>query len=134
MKFKFLNKMWNPIKRIFKFKRQRKSLLPTLYKKKSKNAFELSMALPGLDKKDIRIEVQNNLLHISSEKRYEKEEQNFNWIRKEFSYASFQRIFELPPSADPDQVEAQLKNGVLNVKVGKKNNIRWNTARTITVK
>jgi HSP20 family protein len=83
-------------------------------------AFEVSVALPGLDKKDVKIEIQNDCLIVSSEKKYEKEEKNKNWMRREFGYASFQRIFQLPESADQDKVQAEMKNGVLTIKVAKK--------------
>jgi len=83
-------------------------------------AFEVSVALPGLDKKDVKIEIQNDCLIISSEKKYENEEKNKNWIRREYGYASFQRMFQLPESADQDKVQAEMKNGVLLIKVAKK--------------
>lgn len=82
--------------------------------------FEVSVALPGLDKKDVRIEIQNDCLIISSEKKYEKEDKNKNWMRREYGYASFQRMFQLPESADQDKVQAEMKNGVLSIKVAKK--------------
>ncbi len=83
-------------------------------------AFEVNVALPGLDKKDIEIEIQNDCLIISSEKKYEKEEKNKNWMRREYGYASFQRIFQLPESADQNKVQAKMKNGVLSIKMAKK--------------
>jgi HSP20 family protein len=83
-------------------------------------AFEVTVALPGLDKKDVKVEIQNDCLIISSEKKYEKEEKNKNWIRREYGYASFQRMFQLPESADQDKVQAEMKNGVLSIKVAKK--------------
>lgn len=83
-------------------------------------AFEVSVALPGLDKKDVKIEIKNDCLIISSEKKYEKEEKNKNWMRREYGYASFQRMFQLPESADQDKVQAEMKNGVLSIKVAKK--------------
>ncbi|MFN4122717.1 MAG: Hsp20/alpha crystallin family protein [Flavobacteriales bacterium] len=84
------------------------------------SAFEVNVALPGLDKKDIKIEIQNDCLVIFSEKKYEKEEKNKNWMRREYGYASFQRIFQLPESADQNKVQAEMKNGVLTIKVAKK--------------
>lgn len=83
-------------------------------------AFEINVALPGFDKKDVNIEVQNGCLIISSEKQYEKEEKNKNWMRREYGYASFQRIFQLPESADEDKIQAEMKNGVLTIKIAKK--------------
>jgi len=83
-------------------------------------AFEVNLAIPGLEKKDIKIEVQNNCLMISSENQYEREDKNQNWLRREFGYASFQRMFELPESADADKIQASLKNGILSIKVAKR--------------
>lgn len=83
-------------------------------------AFEVSLAVPGIDKKDINLEVRDDCLIISSEKQYEKEENEDHWMRKEFGYASFQRMFQLPDSADPERIDAHMKNGVLRIKVGKR--------------
>ena len=93
--------------------------VPSVNISEENKAFEVSVALPGLDKKDVKVEIQNNCLLISSEKQYENEEKNKNWIRKEYGYASFQRMFQLPEGADPDKVQAEMKNGVLNIKVAK---------------
>ena len=82
-------------------------------------AFEVSVAVPGLDKKDVKLEVKDQCLIISSEKQYEKEENEGNWMRREFGYTSFQRMFQLPYNADPDHIDASMKNGVLKIKVGK---------------
>lgn len=96
------------------------STIPSVNIADENKAFEVSVALPGLDKKDVRIEIQNDCLVISSEKKYEKEEKNKNWMRREYGYASFQRMFQLPESADQEKVQAEMKNGVLSIKVAKK--------------
>ena len=49
----------------------------------------------------------------------EKEENEGNWMRREYGYASFQRMFQLPENADPEHIDASMKNGVLKIKVGK---------------
>ncbi|UII26355.1 Hsp20/alpha crystallin family protein [Fulvivirga maritima] len=95
-------------------------------------AFEVSVAVPGLDKKDIKLEVQNNCLVISSEKQYEKEESEGQWMRKEYGYASFQRMFMLPDNADPEKIDASLKSGILKIKVGKNKQLEAKR-RTIAV-
>jgi len=96
------------------------SVIPSVNIADADKAFEVNVALPGLDKKDIKIAVQNDCLIISSEKHYEKEEKNKNWMRQEYGYSSFQRMFQLPESADQDKIQAEMKNGVLSIKVGKK--------------
>ncbi len=82
--------------------------------------FEINVALPGLDKKDVNIMVENHVLTVSYHQEQTKEEQNKNWIRKEFMSNSFYRAFSLPNDADPDKVHASMKNGLLKIRVGKK--------------
>lgn len=83
-------------------------------------SYKMSVALPGLDKKDVNLEVDGNCLTISSEKSYENKDEKDNWMRQEYHYASFFRRFELPEDADPEKIEAKMKNGVLNIEVGRK--------------
>jgi HSP20 family protein len=96
------------------------SVLPSVNIADAEKDFEVNIALPGIDKKDVKVEVQNDCLLVSSEKQYEKEEKNKNWMRREYSYASFRRTFKLPESADQDKIQAEMKNGVLSIKVSKK--------------
>lgn len=94
--------------------------LPSINISDANKAFEVNVALPGLNKTEVNIEIEDNCLVISSEKDYTKEDNSTNWIRKEYGYASFKRMFELPESADPDKVLAEMKNGVLSIKIAKK--------------
>jgi len=96
------------------------SLVPSVNISDKDKTFEVKVALPGVDKKDVNIEIRDNCLVISSEKEYENEDKNDNWVRREYGYASFQRMFELPESANPDKVKAKMKNGVLSITIGKK--------------
>ena len=82
--------------------------------------FEVSVAIPGLERKDIKLEIRDDCLVISSEKQYENEEHGSKWMRREFGYATFQRMFRLPENAAPDRVDASMKNGVLKVKIEKR--------------
>lgn len=83
----------------------------------NENSFKLSLAVPGLDKDDIKIDLEDNLLTISSEKEVEKE--NVNFSRKEFGYHSFSRSFTLPKTVKIDSIEADYKNGLLNITIPK---------------
>ena len=67
----------------------------------------------------MNIEIVDDKLVISSEKQYEKEESEGNWMRKEFGYASFQRVFQLPENSNPDEIKASMNNGLLKITVGK---------------
>ncbi len=97
------------------------------------NEYKLNIALPGFDKKDIDIKIQDNCLIISSEKTRKKEDNKNNFIRKEYSYSSFQRIFNLPESADENKIKAKMRNGILTLKIGKRKNYKSDN-RIITVK
>jgi HSP20 family protein len=96
------------------------STVPSVNISSANKAFEVNFALPGLDKNDVKIEIKDNCLIISSEKQYDKEDRNKEWIRKEYGYASFQRMFQLPENADHEQVHAEMKNGILSVKIAQK--------------
>lgn len=96
------------------------STVPSVNISDANKAFEVNIALPGLDKNDVKLEIKDNCLIISSEKQYDKEAKDKDWIRKEYGYASFQRMFQLPEIADHEKVQAEMKNGILSVKIAKK--------------
>lgn len=96
------------------------SIIPSVNIADADKAFEVNVALPGFEKKDVKLEIQDDCLIVSSEKQYENEEKNKNWMRREFGYASFQRVFQLPESADQNKIQAEMKKGILSVKVAKK--------------
>jgi HSP20 family protein len=76
------------------------------------------------------------MLTISSEKEEEKEEtrNNENYYRKEFSYQSFSRSFNLPDYTDENHISANYKDGILHVDIAKKEGGKKKTAKTITIK
>jgi len=96
------------------------STLPSVNISDANKAFEVNVAVPGLDKKDVKIEIVDDCLVVSSEKQYDHEERNKNWVRREYGYASFQRMFQLPEDADGNKVFAKMKNGILQIKIAKK--------------
>ncbi len=104
-----------------KEKNQEISTVPSVNIANEDKAFEVKIAVPGLDKKDINIEIRDHCLVISSEKQYEKEDKDKNWIRKEYGYASFQRMFQIPRDADENKIEATVTNGILSIKIAKDN-------------
>ncbi len=82
--------------------------------------FKIELAAPGLEKKDFKVEVNNNVLTISAEKEEEKKEEHKNYKRREFSYNSFSRSFTLPENSLPDRIDAKYENGVLTLLLPKK--------------
>jgi HSP20 family protein len=73
--------------------------------------------LPGMDKKDISLDFQNDVLTLRGERKYENEVKEENFYRKEMSHGTFVRSFTLPAGVDADQVTAEFKDGILTVEV-----------------
>lgn len=94
--------------------------VPAVNIKESDTAFELEVAAPGLEKKDFKIELDNNLLRISAERNEEKNETKADYTRREFSYSSFVRSFELPMYVNAEGIDAQYKEGILKLVLPKK--------------
>lgn len=95
--------------------------MPAMNIKEHKNDFEIEFAIPGFDKKDFEVTIEDDVLHVSGEKKIEKEEKDEDFSRKEFSYKSFKRSSLLPESVDLNQkIKANYKNGILKVNLLKK--------------
>jgi HSP20 family protein len=82
--------------------------------------YRVELAAPGLNKKDFKIDLNKNVLIISSEKEEVNEEKNENVMRKEFSYSSFKRSFTLPETVNSEKIKAEHDNGILTVHIPKK--------------
>jgi HSP20 family protein len=81
--------------------------------------FMIKAELPGVDKKDIKIDLQDRLLTLSGERTYDNEVKEENYYRRERSYGKFQRAFTLPADVDSDKIKAEFKDGVLQIEVPK---------------
>lgn len=82
--------------------------------------YSITAEVPGVDEKDVKIEIANNTMTICGEKKQEKEEKDKNYYRVERSYGSFQRILSLPEDADQENIKATFKKGILTIKIPKK--------------
>jgi HSP20 family protein len=107
--------------------------MPAVNIVEKKDDFRIEVAAPGLDKKDIKIDLNNNVLTISSEKNNEQEEKNDRFMRREFSYSSFKRSFTLPESAQIDKIAAHHNNGVLQITIPKKEEAKVKPPRNIAI-
>lgn len=96
------------------------------------NAFMLEFAVPGMSKKDFKINLENNLLSISAEIEDEKKEE-VNYTRKEFDSGSFTRSFVIPKLVEADTIKADYKNGVLSVTLPKKDADKVKVSKEIRV-
>jgi HSP20 family protein len=84
------------------------------------NEIVLKAELPGLNAKDIELKIENNVLMLKGERRFEKETKEENYHRVEREYGSFSRAFSLPVAIDAEKVLAEYKDGVLKVVLPKK--------------
>lgn len=82
--------------------------------------YSITVEVPGVDEKDVKVEIINNTMTIRGEKKQEKEEKEKNFYRVERSYGSFQRVLSLPDDADQEGVKAKFKKGVLRVTIPRK--------------
>lgn len=98
-----------------------RSSSPRLDVVETDDAIMIACDIPGVDAKDIELDVTNNVLSIRGEKRrHESKERDVKNYRRETWYGSFQRTLSLPESIDPTKVTAELKNGVLSIHVAKR--------------
>jgi HSP20 family protein len=95
------------------------SLMPSIDVTETDKEIEITAELPGLEEKDVQINVADNLLTIRGEKKVDKEEKDKNYRLVERSYGSFERTLELPSSVDLDAIKAGIAKGVLKVTVPK---------------
>ena len=109
--------------------------IPAVNIKETAENYEVEVAAPGMTKKDFRVELDGNSLTISSEKNNQKEEkEDEKYYRKEFSYLSFQRTFNLQKDVvDIDKIEAKYENGLLHLIIPKKEEAKQKPPRLIQI-
>ncbi len=108
--------------------------LPSVNIKENFEGFEVEMAAPGLEKKDFKIELNGDVLTISSEKTLENEtKEDEQFTKKEFSYQSFSRSFTLPNTVDEKKIKAKYDNGILSVSIPKKEEAKPKPAKQIAI-
>jgi HSP20 family protein len=108
--------------------------MPAVNISETKNSYSVSMAAPGLKKDDFKIEVQDNMITISSEKEEKKEEKEEKYSRKEYNYSSFSRSFTLPKEVNKDKIAASYDNGILKLEIPKLAETKVSNVKEIAVK
>ena len=109
--------------------------LPSVNIKESNDAFTVEVAAPGFDKSDFKLELNHDLLTISSEKQMENEtKEDEQFTRREFSYQSFTRTFTLPNTVEEDKIKATYDNGILKISIPKKEEAKPKPSKVIEIK
>ncbi|MFH1729154.1 MAG: Hsp20/alpha crystallin family protein [Pseudomonadota bacterium] len=98
---------------------KQKCFSPSIDIKENKSDFELVAELPGIDKKDVNIEVKDGNLTISGKKVYGNDEEKEGYHYRERCYGSFSRSFCLPEGVDENKIKAEFKNGLLKLSIPK---------------
>lgn len=91
--------------------------VPAVNVKETVDQYVVSLAAPGLKKDNFKIDIEGNMLTISSEKEEKTEEKEERFTRKEYSYSSFSRSFSLPEDVKQDAIDASYEDGVLNIRL-----------------
>ena len=110
--------------------------LPAVNVRETNDDFQIEVAAPGMKRGDFKVELDNNVLTVSSQKEDNREEKHSNgtYTRREFSYQAFQRSFTLPDSkVEGDNITAKYVDGILHITVPKKEEARVKPAKQIAV-
>ncbi len=109
--------------------------LPSVNIKETKEGFELEVAAPGFDKNDFKLELNHDVLTISSEKQTQDEQrEGEHYTRREYCYSSFKRSFVLPDTADAEKINAEYKDGILGIIIPKKEEAKPKNRRMIEIR
>lgn len=99
--------------------KKRDYFMPGIDVAETDKAFEISVALPGMNKKDISVNLENNRLTISGERKFKSTENGHKYHIVESQYGQFERSVTLPKDVDQDSVKAKYENGMLNITIQK---------------
>jgi HSP20 family protein len=108
--------------------------LPSVNIRETDDAFQVEVAAPGMKREDFKVELDNNMLRISSETRSKEDRNDDTYLLKEFSYQSFERTFELRSDyVESDKIQARYLDGILQINLPKKEQVRRKPARQIKI-
>lgn len=108
--------------------------IPSVNIVEHKNHYEVNLAAPGMKKDDFKVDVEGNVLTISTEKEEKHEEKEEKFTRREFSYTSFSRSFTLPEWVNKDKIDASYEDGLLRLVLPKTEEAKKLSSRHIAVK
>ena len=109
--------------------------IPSVNIKEDVDSFTVEVAAPGFDKEDFNIELNNDLLTVSSEKEISEEtKEGERFTKREFSYQSFNRSFNLPKMVEAEKITAKYENGILTIDIPKKDEAKPKPIKQIQIK
>ena len=111
-----------------------KGTVPSVNIKEEEETYIIEVAAPGLSKEDFDIDIDKNILSISSGNEQKNEEEKENYTKREFCFSEFKRSFTLPETTKPDEISAIYENGILIISIPKKKKDETKIKRKITIK
>ena len=111
----------------------RTNSMPAVNIREDEKNYVLELAVPGMEKNDLKIDINEDVLTISAESKNESEEKGEGYKRKEFSYTSFCRSFYIPENADKEKIGANYKEGVLYVELQKMEEEKTKISRQVKI-
>ncbi len=93
--------------------------VPTVNTREGEDAYYVEVDLPGIRKEDISIDVDENVLTVSGERKVTEERKEENYYKVESRFGRFERSFTLPEDVDAEKIEAESKDGVLEIRIPK---------------
>ena len=108
--------------------------VPAVNVSEDEKGYHIEVAAPGVARKEFKLEINDDILSISTEEKENKKDSRPNYLRSEFNFRSFTRNFRLPDSVNRDEIKASHESGVLTVTLPKKEEIVQNAHRRIEVK
>jgi HSP20 family protein len=111
------------------------STLPAVNVRETNDSFDIEVAAPGMKRDDFKVELDNNVLTISSQREEKQDQQqDENYTRREFSYQYFQRSFTLPENkVEGEKIAARYVDGILHITVPKKEGAKVKPVKQITI-
>lgn len=109
--------------------------IPAINVRETNDNFEVEVAAPGMQKNDFKVELDGNMLTVRSERQDQREEkENEKYTRREFSYQSFQRTFQLQKDVvDEEKIQAKYENGLLHLIIPKKEQAKQRPPKMIEI-
>lgn len=106
---------------------------PAVNISENKLRYKIEIGAPGLCKEDYNLSIDNDIIKIKATKEADREEKEDTYTRKEFGYTGFERSFTLPDAADTDEISASCKDGVLQIIVPKKDEVRGQGPKKVKI-
>lgn len=130
----FFGDLFNPWNSPFEDRLFKRAVqIPAVNITEHKDHYLLSLSAPGLKKADFKIDVNDDILTISSENEEQKETKDGEYTRQEYNYSSFSRSFVLPAGTDENKLSAKYEDGLLKINIPRNGNAKNPSVKQIAV-